>query len=213
MVFDVSGVGTAINLTIANPANVSWGAGVLSVNASTLIASAGAATKLNTAIPANNAITIEAWVTPANTTQTGPSRIVSLSEGPPNRNFTLGQGGSGSSPGTRYDVRLRTTTTSNNGNKPSLTSPDGSLNTTLTHVVYTRDATGTAVIYLNNAVAVSGTISGNLSNWASSYGLVLANEQTGDRPWLGTFDLVAIYDRALSAAEITQNFNAGANGN
>ena len=71
-VFDVSGIGTPIHLTIANPANVSWGAGVLSVNVSTLIASAGAATKLNTAIPANNAITMEAWLTPANTTQTGP---------------------------------------------------------------------------------------------------------------------------------------------
>ena len=48
-----------------------------------------------------------------------------------------------------------------------------------------------------------------MSNWAENYGLVLANEQSGSRPWLGTFDLVAFYDRALSGAEVLQNHNAG----
>ena len=39
--------------------------------------------------------------------------------------------------------------------------------------------------------------------------LGLANEVTGDRPWLGTFFLVAIYSRDLSAQEVGQNFKAG----
>ena len=211
-VFDVSGVGTPIDLTIADSANVSWGSGSLSVNASTLIASAGAATKLNTAIPVNDAITLEAWVTPANTTQTGPARIVTLSPDPANANFTLGQGASGGIPGTLYDVRLRTTTTGNAGHNPSLSSPPGSLSTTLTHMVYARDAAGNAAIYINDVLVANGTIGGNLSNWGSGYGLTLANVQTGDRPWLGSYDLVAIYDRALSAAEVSQNFSAGSSG-
>ena len=53
-------------------------------------------------------------------------------------------------------------------------------------------------------------VAGTLSNWSDSFPLVLANEVTGERPWLGTFYLVAIYDRALTAKEVTRNFQAGA---
>jgi len=63
-----------------------------------------------------NAITIEVWIKPANTTQAGPARIVTVSKDPGQRNFTLGQKGSA------YEVRLRTTSTSPNG-EPSLSSP------------------------------------------------------------------------------------------
>jgi hypothetical protein len=52
----------------------------------------------------------------------------------------------------------------------------------------------------------SGTISGNLGNWNPGYGLVLANEWSGGRPWLGSFDLVAIYDRPLDSQEVWQNY-------
>jgi alpha-D-ribose 1-methylphosphonate 5-phosphate C-P lyase len=58
----VSGVGTPLDLTIANPAATTWTAGGLSVNASTVIQSAGAATKVIDAVMTSNAITIEAWV-------------------------------------------------------------------------------------------------------------------------------------------------------
>jgi hypothetical protein len=40
----------------------------------------------------------------------------------------------------------------------------------------------------------------------------LANEADGDRPWLGDFHLVAFYGRALSPAEIGQNFQSGIHG-
>jgi hypothetical protein len=40
--------------------------------------------------------------------------------------------------------------------------------------------------------------------------LVLANEPGGARLWLGELHLVAIYDRALTAAEVNSNFMAGA---
>jgi len=58
----------------------------------------------------------------------------------------------------------------------------------------------------------TGTISGNLSTWVS-YKLGLGDELAGGNPWLGTFHLVAIYSRALTAAEIHQNFLAGKDGN
>ena len=37
----------------------------------------------------------------------------------------------------------------------------------------------------------------------------LANELQEPREWLGTFYLVSIYDRALSQAEVNENFNVG----
>lgn len=47
------------------------------------------------------------------------------------------------------------------------------------------------------------------ANWDDGYRLLLGNETTGDRPWVGTLHLVARYERALIEAEVTQNFNAG----
>lgn len=110
-----------------------------------------AATKIINAVTASNAITVEAWVQPANITQDGPSRIVTLSQDTLNRNFTMAQGGSGADPPDVFDFRLRTTTTSNNG-IPSIRTPSGTATTMLTHVVYTRDAAGSANIYVNGFV-------------------------------------------------------------
>jgi YD repeat-containing protein len=108
-------------------------------------------------------------------------------------------------------VRLRTTDTSNNG-IPSLSAPAGSLSTDLSHVVYTRDASGQARIYVGGAEVVSGTFGGDLSNWDDSYPMLLANEATGTGPWLGELHLVAVYERALTPAEVGRNFDAGPDG-
>jgi hypothetical protein len=52
----------------------------------------------------------------------------------------------------------------------------------------------------------------NLSNWdIANYPLVIGNEVTLNQSWRGTIHQVAVYDRALTQAEIAQNFNAGLN--
>jgi len=56
----------------------------------------------------------------------------------------------------------------------------------------------------------SRTVSGELSNWDSAYRFALANELSGDRPWLGTLHRGAIYNRVLGGSEIDQSFAAGA---
>ena len=172
----------------------------------TVIASEGVGTKIIEAATASNELTIEAWVNPENTSQNGPARIVSLSANTSYRNFTLGQQGD------YYNGRLRTTQTNQNGSSISLSSPVGSLTTDLTHVVYTRDASGNARMYLNGIEVATATIGGSLSNWADDYLLVLANETTGTRTWLGELHLVALYSRALVAGEVMQNFQAGSDG-
>jgi hypothetical protein len=109
-------------------------------------------------------------------------------------------------------MRVRTTTGGLNGN-PSVTTTSGVTGTTLNHVVMTHDATGNDVIYVNGVVEFSGSRTGDFSNWNAAYALALGNEFSMDRAWLGDYHLAAIYSQALSAAEVTQNFNAGAGGN
>ncbi len=80
----------------------------------------------------------------------------------------------------------------------------------LTHVVYTRDKSGDAVMYLQGKEQSKTKITGDVSNWSDEYCLILANELTHDRPWLGEFYQVAVYNRVLDAEAISQRFQAGA---
>jgi WD40 repeat protein len=208
LINDVSGVGAPMDLTIDNQYAVTWAADGLTLNSATVIDSRGPATKFINAARATNALTIEAWVTPANITQDGPARMVTLSPDIWERNITLGQGLWPGQPNDTFDIRLRTTDTSDNG-QPSITSPSGAASTNLTHLVYTRDAAGTATLYVNNVPVVSDAVAGDFSNWETSYRLALGNEVTLERPWQGTYHLVALYNQALTPAEVEQNFNAG----
>ncbi len=204
-VHDVSAVGVPLDLELADPSAVVWNDGFLSVISSTVIQSPGAATKLIDAGKASNAITVEAWIKPANTIQSGPARIVTLSANPSVRSFTLGQSGG------LYDARLRTTATTDNG-IPSVSTGYGALATDLTHVVYTRDPSGEVRIHIDAVQQAAGTVDGTLSNWDDTYRFALANELTLDRAWLGELHLVAVYDRALTPSEVVQNHQAGPDG-
>lgn len=200
---DVSEVGSPLNLTIDNAASITWlGSGGIDITSPVSIASSSAASKIISACKSSNAISVEAWVKTNSVAQSGPARIVSLSDDTLNRNFTLGQEND------RYDVRLRTTTTNSNGT-PSLTVPASTVKTELTHTIYTRDSAGNASIYINGVPQVVGTVGGNLSNWNDSYSLILANEFGSDRSWLGELHLVAVYCSGLSSSEVSQNFAAG----
>jgi len=201
VVRDVSGIEPALDLTIASPSNIQWGEGFLSVKGTTTISSE-IASKIIDACKASNEITIEAWILPASSNQSGPARIVTLSADAYTRDFTLGQEGSS------FDVRLRTTTTGENGMNPSLNVPLDNL-TLLTHIVYTRSVDGNAQVYINGAqVANRADIGGDFSNWAD-FRFALANELNGNREWMGDYHLVAIYSRALTFEQVQQNFAAG----
>lgn len=203
-VSDVSGNGTALNLTIADPGAVTWVSGGLSIDSSTIISSAGPATKINDAVTASNEITVEAWIQPDSLAQSGPARIVTMSADTGNRNFTLGQDTND------YVFRLRSTSTTNNG-IPETTTGNVVQTSSLAHVVFTRNAAGATSIYVDGVLEASGTAGGDLSTWDANYLFALGNELTNDRPWLGDFQLVSVYDRALNLSEVQQNFNAGAN--
>ncbi|HUG90017.1 MAG TPA: LamG-like jellyroll fold domain-containing protein, partial [Planctomycetaceae bacterium] len=202
-IHDVSKAGEPLNFKIENASAVKWVEGRLTVNGPTLIATAGPAKRLTDAVKNSKAVSIEAWVTPADTSQAGPARIVSLSGSVLVRNFTLGQDGD------KFDVRFRTTKTDASG-LPSLSSPAGAVRTRLTHVVYTRDPAGRAKLYIDGQERAARDVGNDLSNWDDAFRLALANEISKDRAWRGTFDLVAIYSRALSADDVRRNHAAGA---
>ena len=202
VVKDRSGVGVPLNLKISNPKAVQRSEGALEVKGKTLIRSDKAATKIINAVKKTGELTMETWVRPFDTSLSGPARIITISKDSNQRNVTLGQDGS------RFEVRFRTTQTSANG-IPELTSPDGSLARQLIHVVYTRDRSGRARLYLNGKKVTEKNVPGDVSNWNASFPLALANELNNERPWKGTYYLVAIYNRDLLAREVSENFKAG----
>lgn len=211
-VFDYSAAQPRLDLQIPDTAGVTWlAAGGLRLDTPTLLAAAGPADKINTACVASDEITLEVWVDPATTEQSGPARILTVSGDPSNRNATLSHGQWSTLPKTVFDARLRTTTTSDNG-QPDLVTPAGSLSGQLQHVVYTRDATGTARIYVDGAEAASGTADGSLDNWDPTYALGIGAELDGTRGWLGTIHLAAVYSRALDPIDVQNHFVAGPDG-
>ncbi len=202
IVRDRSEFGEPLNLRIDKPQNTLVRNGKMFVSSSVSMASDGPATKVIEAVRQTRELTIEVWMKPLDLKQSGPARIVSLSGDTSQRNFTLGQDKG------RLDVRLRTSSTDNNG-IPSTAGPENSLATTLTHVVFTRSAGGDASLYQDGKKIASSNVLGDFINWSNDFRLSIANEITGDRPWLGDLHLVALYKRALSKSEVNQNYAAG----
>lgn len=202
IVKDRSGAGAPVNLRIGDLNAVRRSAGSLEITSRTIIQSDEAPKRLIEALRKSREITIEAWIQPANLSQSGPARIVTLSPNTGERNFTLGQERD------QFEVRVRTTKTDGNG-IPSIRSAGATVSKKLTHVVYTRDRAGKARVFIDGRGGSDEKVRGDFSNWSGDYRLGLANELTGDRPWLGTFRLVAVFSRALSPAEVVENFKAG----
>lgn len=203
VISDSSGNDPPLDLTISDAAVTELGEGVLVVREPVVIRSPGPATRLISALLASNALTVEAWVSPSAAVMAGPARIVSLSQDPALRNFSLNHERE------RVEMRIRTSTSDMDG-APYLHSADATLGTALVHVVYAHGRDGVGRLFVDGEPSGRQMRTGDLSTWDASMPLLLANEATADRPWLGTLHLVAIYERALSADEVRQNFRAGA---
>jgi hypothetical protein len=75
--------------------------------------------------------------------------------------------------------------------------------------VFTRGSGGTTTIYVDGSPVVTDAKGGTLDKWSDAFPLRLANEAEGNRPWLGTLCEVAIYDVALDASQVDDNFDDG----
>jgi concanavalin A-like lectin/glucanase superfamily protein len=202
--FDTSAVDPAMDLHLSG--GVKWfGGWGLNFSGGKAQASTASSSKLRTMINATGEYSIEAWVTPGNVVQED-MRIVSYSGGLTARNFNLGQ--------TMYDYDFfnRSSETDENGD-PQLSTPAAAevLQATLQHVVATFDPVEGRKIYVNGVLVASQDPApgGSLVEWDDTFAFVLGNEVSGDRDWMGVLRLVAVYNRALTPAQITQNFEAG----
>jgi hypothetical protein len=202
--FDTSGVEPALNLNFSGTVNWvgGWGIEIVSGKAQ---GSTSSSRKLHDLIAATGEYSIEAWVVPANVTQED-ARIVSYSAGTTARNFTLGQNLY------NYTFANRSSASDANG-EPALSTADADedLQATLQHVVVTYDPVNGRRIYVNGVFTddLDADGGGSLADWDDTFAFVLGNEVSGDRQWQGTFRLVAIHNRALTAEQILQNFMAG----
>lgn len=97
-----------------------------------VIRSRGAATPVAAAITSTGAFSVEALVEPQDLLQAGPARLVSMSSGPAERNFTLGQSGAD------LVLRVRNRINSTNGNIHELTAP-AAVHPGVQHVIATYD--------------------------------------------------------------------------
>jgi hypothetical protein len=207
-VFDRSGVSPALDLTLSSTAEWVGGFGVRFPDATAKAQGlTTGSSKLRTEISQSGEYSIEAWVIPANVTQED-ANIVSYSGGAMERNFTLGQ------TLYNYDFFNRSTASGADANAgPALSTADADerLQATLQHVVLTFDPVEGRKIYVNGQYTqdLDPDAGSEVVGWDDGYALVLGNEVSGDRPWLGTLRLVAIFNRALTPVEIQQNFDAG----
>lgn len=200
---DVSENGDPLNLIVEEPANIGWlPSGGLVFKDVDLAKTEGPATKVIDACKASNEITIVAWVRPDNLDLAGPARIFTCSVDPSNRNFTLGQDTTG------YQVRLRTTTTGNNGYEPPLRVFDTVVTDKISKLAYTRNSSGEAHFYIDGEDIPGDTdeIPGEMTNWNDAYLLGIGHElnRADDlgRMWLGEYHYLAIYSRALTQGEV-----------
>lgn len=208
--YDTSGVDPALDLNISGQehSDFEW-VGGWGIRFNTPASKAQGLTttsrKLHNLISTTGEYTVEAWVVPGNVSQED-ARIISYSGGPQVRNFTMGQ------TLYNYDFFARSSATDSNG-APALSTADADedLQASLQHVVMTFDPVNGRRTYVNGQFTgdVDREGGGTLGDWDTSFALVLGNEVSNDRPWQGTVRLLAIHNRALTQAQILQNFDVG----
>ena len=203
--FDTSGIDPAADLTISGNVTLAGGWGINVGAGGKAQATTAASSKIYNFIQATGEFSVEAWVAPA-LVAVDKSYMVSYSGGDTTRNFTLGQTNQD------YDFMLRASSTALTG-LPQLQTPNAAmaLQASLQHVVLTYDAVNGRQIYVNGML-VSGPDAnkgGTISNWDSTFALVLGNEVSGDRSWQGLIKFVAIHSRSMTPAQVMQNYNAG----
>jgi hypothetical protein len=203
--FDTSGVDPAIDLSLSGDDIDFIGGWGIIVRDGKAQGSAADSRKLYATITATGEYSIEAWVAPANVTQED-AYIVSYSGSDTVRNFTLGQ------TLYNYDAFNRSSNADENGT-PALSTADADedLQATLQHVVVNFDPVNGRSIYVNGVYTddVDAQAGGDIGSWSSNFAFVLGNETSSNRQWQGVIRMVAIHNRVLTPAQITQNFDVG----
>jgi mono/diheme cytochrome c family protein len=207
IIYDTSGHEPALNLTISGAVDWVGGWGINVKPGGKAQGTSAASKKLADLIKSTGEFSIEAWVNNANVAQEN-AFIVSYSAGANARNVTLAQ--------RMYQYEAYTRVgdgkTTNNGTPVLLTrAADMDAQAAQQHVVLTYSPVDGRRIYVNGVFTDDADAQGggSLSDWDDTFALVLGNETSTNRQWEGVLRLVAIHNRALTQAQIEQNFEAG----
>jgi hypothetical protein len=205
VIYDTSGVGSELNLTMSGDIVWQGGWGVNIKAGGKAQATTGASRKLSDRIKASGEYSIEAWAAPANVTQED-AWIVSYSGSEMERNVTIAQRAY------QYEALARASTTGANGAPALLTrDADRDAQASLQHIVLTYDPVRGRRLYVNGNFTGDSDprAGGSLADWSADYALVFGNETSGTRQWQGVIRFVAVHDRALTLEQIQQNFAVG----
>jgi hypothetical protein len=203
--YDTSGVEPELDLTMSG--NVSWvqGWGINIGTGGKAQGTTTASAKLYDLITSTGEFSIEAWVNNANVAQANAD-IVSYSGGAKVRDMTLAQNQF------QYESYARSSVTDDNGSPALATNATNQVaQAALQHVVLTYDPVNGRKLYVNGVFTgdVDSKGGGTLANWDDTFALVLGSEVSNTNQWTGVLQMVAIHNRALTQAQIQQNFNAG----
>lgn len=206
VISDISGNEEPLDLYINNSSKFRWLAGQgLKVIDTSKIVTYKAPQRLINALMESNEITIESWIKPSRNHMEGPAMIASLSNDNLSHRITLAQADKYS-----FDYVSQLNDSDNDLNENTDFQGDSTYkDLEYHHLVYIKDKNGNEKLYVNGTEIYSGQSSRDFSAWNDDYRFSLANELTSDKPWIGTFFLVAVYSKALTKKEIIKNFNAG----
>ena len=197
-VADVAGVSEGMDLTVQNPSAVTWTSDGLRFDQATIARTSGAPKAFYDSVAVTGEFTVEAWITPANTSQDGPARIATLSKDTKSQNFLLGQD--------RDSIQVRSGERKGNWR---WNTTSGSVTTELTHVVMSHAADRTMSVYLDGVLAGREKMSSGPDSWDDSYSFAIGMEFNNRREWFGTYHLVALYGTALDANDVERNYTIG----
>ena len=208
--FDTSGIDPAVNLSLIGSVNWVGGYG-LEFTGGRAQADTINSDKLFSYIQDTGEYSIEAWVIPSNVTQQD-TNIISYSGGDTSRNFTLGQ--------TLYNYeafnRIDSIPPAPNGDPFLTTGQNGEeiAQASQQHVVVNYNPfdlvnPGRSIYVNGQLVNVTDPVAGptTISNvWDDTFAMILGNEISGQRPWMGQIKMLAMHNRALTPVQIAQNF-------
>ena len=203
--YDTSGVEPAINLNLTG--DVTWvgGWGLKFGATGHAQGATSASKKLSDLIKTTGEYSVEAWMAPADVVQEDAFALA-YSGGGTTRNFTLSQRQY------QYEAFARSDKSNANG-APSLLTNDKrrDAQASLQHVVLTYDPVIGRKLYVNGKFTqdMDSLGGGALANWDDSFAFVLGSDTGGTRQWKGVMRFAALHNRALSAAQVLQNYNAG----
>jgi hypothetical protein len=208
---DMSEYKEPLDLKISDPNSVVWHPNnSLEIINPTSIISNAPATKIIDSYKNSKEMTVECWIKPSEPSSSADSKIISLDNTESDVGFVVSQNYSNlkSSASFDYSIRLHTKSTSESGY------PEFSLNKeinyiNLQHIVYVRDSLWNEKIYLNGTLYEQSYRPNNFEDWNNNYFLNFGNASDQNSPWLGTFYLLALYDRALSDSQVVKNYLAG----